>query len=301
MRYIALLVTFSVLLANGCAGTPTQDPGTLTELSVQKTRDATRSHAGSELTVATLNVAHGRGESLNQLLVSREDTLTNLAAIGNFLQQHEVDVAALQEADAPSWWSGNIEHTAHIAEHGDFAYWAQASHASLGVADYGTALLSTVPIKVAASLNFSPSPPTAQKGFTVAELHWQQEDGSEVVLDVVSIHMDFSRKSVRQQQLAELDQALQRRHNPLILMGDFNSETLAAQLMQSAADNRRRLHTISPAGLDLSTYKDKRLDWIIISGELEFVDYRTETTVLSDHHAVIATVTLKKQQPGIDP
>ena len=301
MRNLALLVTVSLLLTNACAGTPTLEPGTLTELSVQKTQGATRAHQGNILTVATLNVAHGRGDSLNQLLVSREDTLANLAAIGKFLRQQKIHVAALQEADAPSWWSGSVEQTALIAEHGGFAYWAQASHASLGVADYGTALLSTVPVEVAASLNFSPSPPTAQKGFTVGELHWQQEDGSEVVLDVVSIHMDFSRKSVRQQQLAELDQALQRRLNPLILMGDFNSETLAAQLMQSAADNSRLLHTYSSAGRDLSTYKNKRLDWIIISGELEFIDYRTETTVLSDHRAVIATVSLKKQLPGITP
>ena len=44
----------------------------------------------------------------------------------------------------------------------------------------------------------------------------------------------------------------------------------------------RHLHTY-PKG-------EKRLDWILISGELDFVSHKVLTDVVSDHPAVVATV-----------
>ena len=175
-----------------------------------------------------------------------------------------------------------------------YGWWIQASHASLGIADYGTGILSSAPISAAARLDFTPSPPTAGKGFTVAEVNWQRADQSMIVIDVVSLHMDFSRKSVREQQIEELDKTLKNRTNPLILMGDFNSETLAERLVKNAPDNKRLLHAWTGSEEQHYSYKKKRLDWIIISGELEFLDYTTTTDILSDHRAIVASLRLRE-------
>jgi endonuclease/exonuclease/phosphatase family metal-dependent hydrolase len=51
------------------------------------------------------------------------------------------------------------------------------------------------------------------------------------------------------------------------------------------------LRAYRPAAQELGTYKGtKRLDWILISQELSFVDYTVLPDVVSDHLAVLATI-----------
>ncbi len=289
----SILGLSATLLLLSCSST-SFEPAAPRVLDVQQTGHAVSAGVNPHLRVATLNIAHGRGDSLNQLLVSGAQTRKNLDTIGDFLREQGIHIAALQEADAPSWWSGKFNHTDYLADTAGFSHWAQASHASLGVGHYGTAVLSKLPIAMALATDFTPSPPTANKGFTLAEIQWLQTSGELITIDIISIHMDFSRKSVRQSQLRELEQVMDSRRNPLVLMGDFNSESLAARLVDRAAENSRRLHTLPFSKGEQSSYKDKRLDWIIVSGEFEIVDYRTATEVLSDHRAVIATLALEQ-------
>ena len=294
-KWILLLAipVAALLVLGACSGTPTVETGEPQQLRINKVESASMPAPGDVLRVASLNIAHGRGDSLNQLLVSKDSIRKNLGFIANFLREQEIHLAALQEVDAPSGWSGNFDHAEYLAVDAGYRWWIQASHASLGIANYGTAILSSVPIELAARLDFTPSPPTAGKGFTVAEILWQPPGHAAVTIDVVSIHMDFSRKSVREQQLQELSDTLKGRSNPLILMGDFNSETLADRLVREAAENERQLHTWIHGDNSLNSYKEKRLDWIIVSGDLEFVDYTAATAVLSDHRAVIAKLRLR--------
>ncbi|MEP5567713.1 MAG: endonuclease/exonuclease/phosphatase family protein [Halioglobus sp.] len=283
-----------LITLTACAGTSVADIGDPQLLPVNKIDPAKMPAPSDTLKVASLNIAHGRGDGLNQLLVSTNTIRGNLDKIASFMQDNEIHVAALQEVDAPSLWSGNFDHADYVAQQAGYGWWIQASHASLGIADYGTAVLSTAPISAAARLDFTPSPPTAGKGFTVAEVQWQRPDQSIIVIDVVSLHMDFSRKSVRERQSEELDNTLKNRTNPLILMGDFNSETLADRLVKNAAENKRLLHAWTGNDEPHYSYKKKRLDWIIISGELEFLDYSTATDILSDHRAVVASLRFRE-------
>ena len=278
----------AALLAAGAAA----EPG-LRGIEVTQSMEVALDVIGPVIRASTLNIAHGRDDSLNQLLVSASRTRANLEAIGRFLMDRRIDIAALQEVDAPSWWSGGFDQASVVAAAGAFSYRVQASHAHLLIASYGTAILSRLPIREAAAVDFAPSPPTAGKGFTIAQINWQVSESTQVTLDVVSIHMDFSRASVRESQLAELEAVLETRHNPLLIMGDFNSQDLAQRLVDAAAANDRRLHTAEDDGGVHTTYKGKRLDWIIASGELEFVDYHTDATMLSDHRAVIASIALR--------
>ncbi|MBT5825486.1 MAG: hypothetical protein HOH69_04770 [Gammaproteobacteria bacterium] len=57
------------------------------------------------------------------------------------------------------------------------------------------------------------------------------------------------------------------------------------------------LQVYKPLTDNLSTYGDNhRLDWILISHELEFINYIVVPGNLSDHHIVVADIQLKNAQ-----
>ena len=62
------------------------------------------------LRIVTLNIAHGRNQAANQLLLGKQDIEKNLKTIAQVLRESGADVIALQEADGPSRWSGNFDH-----------------------------------------------------------------------------------------------------------------------------------------------------------------------------------------------
>ena len=97
------------------------------------------------LRVATLNLAHGRKDSLNQLLVSRNGVEENLAETAELLSKVGADVVALQEADGPSRWSGGFDHVERLAHEAGYPWYFRSSHARTWLFDYGTALLSRLP------------------------------------------------------------------------------------------------------------------------------------------------------------
>ncbi|MBE9538887.1 MAG: endonuclease/exonuclease/phosphatase family protein [Proteobacteria bacterium] len=240
----------------------------------------------------TLNLAHGRKDSLNQWLVSAEQIRQNLDEVAAYLMEVGADVVALQEADGPSRWSGNFDHVAYLAEKSGFRYSVYAEHAQISMGNYGTAILSKWPIVEAQGLTYPDSPPTASKGFTLATVAWQRAGEVATKLDIISVHLDFSRKSVRLQQIDELAEVLSLRDNAIAIMGDFNSEWLAKEYMVENSGETKRLYVYQPDSDQLSTYKAKRLDWILLSHDLVFESYEVEQRLLSDHKAVVADIAL---------
>jgi hypothetical protein len=77
---------------------------------------ATATVGDDSLIVASLNLAHGRGDSVNQLFVSTPTIRANLGRIAKLLRRERPDLVALQEADGPSRWSGGVDHVAYLAE-----------------------------------------------------------------------------------------------------------------------------------------------------------------------------------------
>jgi len=268
-----------------------QGDNNLKILSVHHTRHPLDKEIRDSLTLVSLNAAHGRGLSINQLLVNRLKTQINLGHIANFLIQVEGDIVGLQEADMPSYWSGNFNHVEFLADRGEYPQFIHAPHADIKIGNYGTAIMSRLNIQAGYGLTFSPSPPTTNKGFTYAEIGWRTKKGV-IPIAVISVHLDFSRESVREQQLREIRETLSAVNIPVIVMGDFNSELLARQLTSGPEGNPLSLHTHYDSAKDLSTYKDKRLDWILLSSDFVFNSYRVSPVKLSDHLAVIATVSL---------
>jgi endonuclease/exonuclease/phosphatase (EEP) superfamily protein YafD len=51
------------------------------------------------------------------------------------------------------------------------------------------------------------------------------------------------------------------------------------------------LRAFTPTSAEFGTYRrTKRLDWILISEELEFIDYVVLPDIVSDHRALLARI-----------
>jgi endonuclease/exonuclease/phosphatase family metal-dependent hydrolase len=252
---------------------------------------------GKTLKVLTLNIAHGRKDAMNQFFVGETTIRSNLADAAALLKTTGADIVALQEADGPSRWSGNFDHVALLAQRAEYPWYSRASHAQNWLFDYGTALLSQYEFTQVLSHTFIPSPPTPSKGFLLGQITWRSDQYgiSPAVIDIVSVHLDFSRKNVRRQQVTELIEILSNRKNPVILLGDFNSDWSSEMSVVRELTRRCDLHVYRPAASDLGTYRnhERRFDWILVSKALEFKNYTVLPEVVSDHLAVVAEVFLR--------
>ncbi len=236
--------------------------------------------------VMSLNLAHGRGDGRFQALRKRETLEGNLHAAGQLVRAQRPHAVALQEADAPSVWSGRFDHVATVARAAGLPWAVHSPHVSGGGLHYGTGALSWTEPSATRQRTFAPSPPTMSKGATL--LRFATPDGREVTL--VSVHLDFARASVREKQARVLATWLKEIEGPLVLAGDFNCQWADREATLRELAQALGLRAWEPESTALATFPDwnKRLDWVLISPELAFVDYRVLPEVVSDHRAVIA-------------
>jgi len=244
------------------------------------------------LTVMTLNIAHGRGDSFHQLLQRSKTTLSNLGTLATLFKTIDADVVALQEADGPSFWSGNFDHVEYLAKQASFGHSVHGAHVDGIGLSYGTALLANLKLQDAQAITFAPTLSPVPKGFVVSTIRWP--DIPCVDIDVVSIHLDFTSESVRRKQAMELIETLRARNRPLIIMGDLNSEWQLQNSSVRYLSQALALSAYSPERTDLDTFPafGERLDWILVSPELKFRSYRVLSDVVSDHRGVIAELVL---------
>jgi endonuclease/exonuclease/phosphatase family metal-dependent hydrolase len=248
------------------------------------------------LSVLTLNLAHGRKDGFNQMLQKASTTRRNLEKIAGFLSNSGADLVALQEADAPSKWSGKFNHVDFVSELTPYPCRIHGHHAQKSLYDFGTALLSRVPYTDSLSHTFAPSPPTTNKGFVMGKVLWNPDGQLQepIAISVISVHLDFSRKKVREAQVEEMRAMLPDVERPVIILGDFNTDwTSDGSALKTIAENGG-FKVYRPESTELGTYKKgkHRLDWILISDDLEFASYEVPQLVLSDHQPVFARVRL---------
>ena len=250
------------------------------------------------LRVVTLNAAHGRKDGRNQMLLKEETIRNNLLELAQMLDRAEADVIALQEVDAKSSWSGGFNHVDFLAENSVYGCSHHGIHASNRMYDFGTALLSEHPFQGSFVHSFTPSRPTTTKGFSVAALEWNPGGllPEPKLVKFVSVHLDFSRRSVRRSQIDEMVAVLSRIEGPMVLMGDFNTDWQTEDSSLKYLAEQMELSVFEPHADGLSTYGDKgaRLDWILITAELRFSAYAVFPDVVSDHYAVAAEIVLKQ-------
>jgi len=246
------------------------------------------------LTLLTLNASHGRKTAWNQMLVSKKRTYENLNLIASLLNESNADIVALQEADAPSRWSGKFDHVDFLRDNTQYRCSLVGRHADTWLFTFGTALLSRVRMSYVDSVSFPATPPTTSKGFVKTSISWDIR-GHRVPVTIVSVHLDFSRKSVRDRQIGILVEELKDTESPLIVMGDFNSRWDQKRSHVQQLAQALELKAYEPQNDLLGTYKKtdgKRLDWILVSHDLTFSRYEVLPDIVSDHLAVYAELSL---------
>ena len=259
-------------------------------LSIVLASSACRTPDVATIRVATLNIAHGTGLALTRLGLSRQACEANLSAIADVLRRVGPDVVALQEADLHTPWAGDFDQVGFLARAAGYPSRFRGLHVDRVVLGapvrYGTALLSHRSLANRESTAFDTGP-LDTKGFVAADVDF---DGRTVT--VVSVHLDFASAATRRQQVRLMVASLKPHNSPLIVMGDLNSgwdiDDDAVQQLARALN----LQAFQPTADALRTYpsaaRRRRLDWILISDELEFVDYRNWPERLSDHLGVSA-------------
>lgn len=241
-----------------------------------------------ELSIMTLNLAHGRGGGRHQWLQSTDSITANLRKVIDLFAEYQPDIVGLQEVDRVSAWNGRFDHFEHLATAVGFEHCIHADNVNSFGLSYGAGLLSNHKLDHQLSVTFEPAPPLPPKGFVVASIQLQGRE-----LDLVSLHLDPASRKRRAEQAEQLIAVLKSRHRPLVVMGDFN--TVYNQNEHNALRMLRKqlqLHTWKPYALGMSTFPKlgRRYDWIMLSTELIFTDYQTIKHSVSDHLPVYAKI-----------
>jgi endonuclease/exonuclease/phosphatase family metal-dependent hydrolase len=293
LRLLALFLLLPGIGLQGCA-TPNLNatPAVRSYSAATEGMVTANETHGDRLRIMTLNIAHGRGEAFHQLLQLSDTTLDNLKRIAALLRDSDVHVAALQEADGPSFWSGNFNHVDYLARHAAFSQSVHGQHVDgMGLA-YGTALISSLSLKNPQAITFNPGLSPVPKGFVVSTINWPGT--LDVDVDVVSVHLDHASASTREKQAEALIATLKDRQRPVILMGDFNcgwqQDSSVHQISQALG-----LTAYLPEVTGLETFPafGKRLDWILVSKGIAFRSYAVLPDSLSDHRGVLAELELE--------
>jgi endonuclease/exonuclease/phosphatase family metal-dependent hydrolase len=244
------------------------------------------------LRAMTLNIAHGRKDGPNQLFLKKDEFVKNLDEIALLIKREQPDIIALQEADGPSFWSGNFNHVEYLKNKTGYSCFFRGEHMKTVNLSYGTALLSRVQLQDPVSQSFSSPVPAPIKGFVIATIAWPGKPGT--IIDIVSVHLDFSNPSNREKQTEELTAFLKTRKNPVIVLGDFNCEWDDKKTVLKKFAKDLDLKTFKPEDKAIKTFSKskRRLDWIFIPKDHEFISHRILPDIVSDHKAVIADIGL---------
>ncbi|MBT7880006.1 MAG: hypothetical protein HN738_18180, partial [Gammaproteobacteria bacterium] len=86
---------------------------------------------------------------------------------------------------------------------------------------------------------------------------------------------------------------LQDRRNPRIIMGDLNSDYGGDNPLIPLLENALGVSTWEPYAPIVTFPKlHKRLDWVLVSNDIEIVSHAILSDTLSDHRAVVAELRL---------
>ncbi len=246
--------------------------------------------SANEVTVSTLNIAHGRGLRTHQALVKPEVIKDNLERIAALFWQEKSQIVAIQEADIKSFWTGNINQVRDLAERSGFSISVAGAHMQRYRLSYGTALLSSVALTNPISVTFKPEKPLPPKGAVIATFYLG--GANPIPVDIVSVHLDFARSGTRFRQISELIDLLASRNNRCIVMGDFNCDWSSEQSALRIIARKLNLIGFDPHDNTLETFRSRgtRLDWILISRDLQFIEHRVLSDRVSDHQPVTARI-----------
>ncbi|MCE5360479.1 endonuclease/exonuclease/phosphatase family protein [Candidatus Igneacidithiobacillus taiwanensis] len=246
-----------------------------------------------DFSVATQNVQVGIGSRRQHHLLAHSwryllphpQSLRNLEAIAQSLQG--MDLVGLNEVDAGSFRSQYLNQAVFLAERSGLPYWAQQRTRDWGdLAQHSNSLLSRWPILDIERHQFTGT--LKGRGLLRALIEVQ---GRQV--QVIVTHLALA-KPGRLRQIRQLLPLL--RDAPAsILLGDLNCGRDSAELRLLRDQSGLQSPSQQPATFP-SWAPQRRLDHILISPELLFVEVWTEREQRSDHLPLFAR--LRWQDPS---
>lgn len=256
-----------------------------------------------QIKILTLNMMHGRNakNSVLPFFLSRKRARNNIKNIAALINHHQPDIVMLQEVDNFSLFNGRFDHLKELEKQTNFSFTYYGSEVNWGFGkvtamNTGNALLSRYPLHNQRLYVFAHSFPTERKGFIVADVQLPSK-----TITVASIHLvwkDWLHKNARLKQTKKIIDVLSKNNHPLILAGDFNCE-LVGKIQEKTLlllIRELNLHTHHPHAEDLFTHPSYnpsvRIDWILSSQEITFVDYTIIPDLISDHLAISSTLFL---------
>ncbi len=214
-------------------------------------------------------------------ILPHPERLVNLTRIAQLL--HQFDLVGLQEVDAGSLRSANIDQIQYLARYAGFSYWYSQVNRNLApFAQHSNGLLSRLRPR---QITEHKLPGLPGRGVIVAE--FPLSDGSDLAVAILHLALGWH---ARRRQLEYL-MALAAEHLYLVLMGDFNCGCNSKGLRYMVCQSGMR-------GLDceLKTFPSWRprhnLDHILISEPLQVVSARVIDYALSDHLPLSMTIAL---------
>ena len=249
------------------------------------------------LRLLTFNIAHGRGLSPIQGLLTQRRIKANLLKISRLLTTVEADVVAFQEIDRHSRWAGNFDQLEFLREH------ARMPHSVFGINTqregllnlcYGNGLLSEYPILRFENVVFGKKQ-IGEKGFLFTEL-----DVAGHRVPIINLHLHYRSRVQRFRQLDRLTEWLgheHRRHGahwsmPPIICGDFNAPRVEWDVTASLHDHLVRFadYRLLPDPTDHtfpSAWPQTTYDFIFVPPECRRAHSVVVKSFLSDHRPVL--------------
>ncbi len=233
---------------------------------------ATVAVRAGELRVLSWNLHHGVGE----------DDKLDLARIAKVISEQKPDLVALQEIDRKCTRTKGVDQAAELARLTGLQM-SFGKAMDFGGGEYGQVVLSRFPI---ASTQVHQLPGDGEPRIAV-EVEVKMDDKP---LRMISVHLDHQQDSRRLKQAEALAKAVENRHEPMVLAGDFNdgpdSATLKAFAQQWHAAPKKEPKLTCPAAKP-----DSEIDHILLRG-LEAKETATvlPESVASDHRPVVVVV-----------
>ena len=296
MKAATSAAALSMIMAVGACTTPARLPAA--HVALIPTAEFQPVLGNASIKVISLNAAHSRSMGFHQVLQNADKARAHLDAIAAMLERENPDVVALQEVDGPSVWSGGFDHVGYLAQEAGYAATVRGTHMKTPGLDYGTAVMARYPLDDAQSVGFGHALSMPRKGFVITRLQWPGRLNTEV--DVVSVHLDPLRSSVRARQVKALIAVIEKRHRPVVVMGDFNEDWYDENSAVRLLGETLGLRTHGVRCEECHTHRRMKnfVDWILVSSELNIDEFEVLGDEISDHFAVAATLSLT--DPGRD-
>ena len=284
-------------------------------LSVHSNADlAADKSDGRTLRIACYNIAHGRGlATSNWQGGTQEERETRLRQIADLLRALDADLVVLNEVDFDSSWSSSTNQARNLAKQAGYPYWAEQRNLDFRVLTwkwrFGNAILSRYPITQASVVDLPgiSAVETIFAGKKRAVNCTVDLNGEKV--RILAVHLCHRSEAIRARSAKVIAEIASSDTKPAIVAGDFNSSPTgfpnsesdtavgnAMDILDASALFQRQPKQPSGSRGELtyhSTQPASTIDWILLPKNCQIIEYRVESSTLSDHRPVVAELSLE--------